>query len=115
MKKFASVLLILLGAIVFNAHSQADSTKAMQQDNTITLQIEGMACDFCARGLKNSLEKLDGLTIHEIDPEKGFAKLSFKPHKVPSDKILKDTVENAGLKLTKVERNDNRGSNDGTG
>ncbi|MDR8391488.1 hypothetical protein NC796_10080 [Aliifodinibius sp. S!AR15-10] len=48
---------------------------------------------------------MDGISIHEIDPKEGFAKLSFKQPYMPSDEILKETVENAGFKLTKVQRN----------
>ena len=104
MNKIASILLILVGAVALNAYGQADTTKTIQKDKAITLKIEGMSCEFCARGLKSSLEKLDGISIHEIDPKEGFAKLSFKQAYIPSDETLKETVENAGFKLVKVQR-----------
>ena len=104
MKKILSILLVLVGAIALNAYGQADTTMTIQQDTAITLKIEGMSCEFCARGLKNSLEKLDGVSIHEIDPKEGFARLSFKEAYIPPDEILKETVENAGFKLVKVQR-----------
>ena len=104
MKKILSILLVLVGAIALNAYGQADTTTTIQQDKAITLQIEGMSCEFCARGLKSSLEKLDSVSIHEIDPKEGFAKLSFRQTHIPSDETLKETVENAGFKLVKVQR-----------
>ena len=104
MERIASILLILVSAIALNAYGQADTTMTIQQDTAITLTIEGMSCEYCARGLKSSLEKLDGISIHEIDPTEGFAKLSFKQTHIPSDETLKETVENAGFKLVKVQR-----------
>ncbi|MCH2449433.1 MAG: heavy-metal-associated domain-containing protein [Gracilimonas sp.] len=104
MKKIVSILLILVGALSLNTYGQADTTTTIQQDKAITLKIEDMSCEFCARGLKSSLEKLDGISIHQIDPKEGFAKLSFKQAHIPSDRTLKETVENAGFKLVKVQR-----------
>ncbi len=102
MKKTAIFLSVFLGLLCFNAYGQSDTTKVKQPGKEITLQIEGMACGFCARNLKNSLEKLDGITVHQIDPEKGFAELSFEPGKAPSDAQLKESVENAGFVLKKI-------------
>tara|TARA_R110002049_G_C8909471_1_gene542334 strand:- start:87 stop:431 length:345 start_codon:yes stop_codon:yes gene_type:complete len=104
MKKSVFILLMLVGALSLNTYGQADTTKTIQQDKAITLKIEGMSCEFCTRGLKSSLEKLDGISIHEINPKKGFAKLSFKQAHIPSYHTLKETVENAGFKLVKVQR-----------
>lgn len=89
MKTLASVLVTLLGLAVFSAYGQSDSTKTQQQ-GTITLQIEEITCELCPRSLKSSLEKLESIAaIHKIDPQKGFAKLTFKNGKIPTDKILK--------------------------
>lgn len=68
------------------------------------LKLRACLASSAHEGLKSSLEKLDGISIHEIDPKEGFAKLSFKQTHMPSDEILKETVENAGFKLTKVQR-----------
>lgn len=106
MKKLAYVLVLVVGLPVSGAHAQSDTTKEPKQKKVITLQIEGMTCELCAQSLRNSLEKLEGISIYEIDPEKGFARLSFKPDNVPSDEILKEKVENAGFKLTKIQRNE---------
>lgn len=110
MEKITSILMILISVIALDAYGQADTTKTIQQDKVITLKIEGMSCQFCARGLKSSLEKLDGISIHKIDPKEGFAKLSFKQDNIPTDEIFRDTVENAGFKLTKVKRNERNNS-----
>ncbi|GEM_PF-1091986 len=105
MKKITSILLILIATLALNAYGQTDSTRTQGKVTPVKLHIEGMACEFCARGLKNSLEKLDGITIHKIDPKKGFATLSFNQDNIPSDQTLTKTVENAGFKLTKIQRN----------
>lgn len=105
MKTSLSILFLLLGFASTNVLAQSDTTPVKQTEKEITLQIEGMACSFCARSLKNSLSKqLKGVTIHKIDPKKGFAKLSFEKGTIPSDDQLKKTVENAGFVLKKIER-----------
>jgi copper chaperone CopZ len=103
MKKITLLLMILISVITLNAYGQADTTKTIQQDKVITLKIEGMSCEFCARGLKSSLQKLAGISIHGIDTKKGFAKVSFRRNNIPAGEILKDAIENTGFKLTEVQ------------
>lgn len=64
MKPLVSVLVTLWDLAVLSAYGQSDSTKTQQQE-TITLQIEEIACKLCPRSLKSSLEKLESIAaIH---------------------------------------------------
>ena len=46
--------------------------------HTETLSIGGMACSHCVRALKDALQKLPGVKIHEV--ALGHATLSFDVH-----------------------------------
>lgn len=78
MKSIASVLIILFVLSVFEVNAQQDSAKVTQEEQDITLQVKGMACDLCAQSLKNSLSELEGISIQEINPKEGLRSYPLK-------------------------------------
>lgn len=102
MRKLSAILTVLLIIVAFNSCGQADSNRKVPPGASLILDIEGMSCILCAKSLENSLQKLDGITVHDIDAGKGIAMLSFETNKIPADSTLRNTVENAGFRLLKV-------------
>lgn len=65
------------------------------------LYIKGMMCDHCKMRVEKSLSALEGVKSVEVDLEKGTAEvISNKPLEFA---LLKETVEDAGYDLIKVE------------
>lgn len=65
-----------------------------------TMQIEGMMCPHCEGRVREILEALDGVESAVTSHEKGTAVLTLS--KNVDDALLKETVENAGYKVTGI-------------
>lgn len=65
-----------------------------------TMHIEGMMCPHCEGRVREVLEALDGVETAVTSHEKGTAVLSLSKD-VP-DALLKETVENAGYRVTAI-------------
>jgi len=109
-----TVILVLGLALPSHAQNEAEKDKATATGQQITLDIEGMACSMCEQSAKNALEKLEGVKVDEVSASKGIARLTYTGNKQVSDKTFKETVENAGYKLTKIQRKENQDKEDGT-
>lgn len=62
-----------------------------------TIKIEGMMCPHCEGRVKESLEKIDGVTNAVADHTKKTAVITLSKE-VPYE-ILKETIENQGYKV----------------
>jgi copper chaperone CopZ len=118
MESTASLLTSLL--IVFGffsvslAQNKTTSDQAETSGGQITLHIEGMVCSMCEQNCKKALEKLEGVNVESISAEKGIAKLTYTGSNPINDKTLKESVENAGYNLEKVQWRDTNESDDKT-
>lgn len=66
-------------------------------DGTVTIKIKGMMCGNCENHVRKALEDT-GVTVTEVSHEKGIAVIET----VNADtKVLKQTIEGAGYKVTK--------------
>ncbi|MDR8390486.1 heavy-metal-associated domain-containing protein [Aliifodinibius sp. S!AR15-10] len=114
MKSTAALLTFILIVIGFSSASLAQNKASNDQTKTvgeqISLQIEGMACSMCEQNCKRSLEKLKGVKVKSISSKEGIAKLTYKGSNPISDETIKEAVENAGYKLTKIQRKDSNES-----
>lgn len=66
----------------------------------VTLKIEGMTCGHCANSVTNALNKLEGASEIEVNPQSGEAKLLIDAAVADSD--LAKAVDDAGYKLVSV-------------
>ncbi len=60
-----------------------------------TLQVNGMACEGCARSVARVLKKVNGVASAEVSLDKAEAKVAFDPRQV-SIAQLKAALEAAG-------------------
>lgn len=65
------------------------------------LNINGMSCMHCVKRVQNALKEIDGVTEAAVDLEGKSAVVTSE--KEVSDQVLKDTVEDAGYDVTKIE------------
>lgn len=82
-------LLSILGAVAlaFGASEPAH----------IFIQVEGLACPFCAKGLEKHLKKFDAVANVSIALKEGEAVLHLKPGREVGEKELRDAVRKAGF------------------
>ena len=62
---------------------------------TITLKVNGMTCEGCARSVTKALQGVTGVTAVEVSLEQGEAKVSYIPREVSVER-LKAAVDGAG-------------------
>ncbi len=62
---------------------------------TITLKVNGMTCQGCARSVTKALQGVTGVTAVEVSLEQAEAKVSYIPREVSVER-LKAAIDGAG-------------------
>lgn len=60
----------------------------------LTLQIDGMSCGHCVARVKQTLSRLDGVEVRNV--EVGSAEMVYDPSRVSPDRIL-EAVDGLGF------------------
>lgn len=104
-KIFSSILFAVLMVSSFSFQMQAQ-----QKENSkkyIKLEVDGLACPFCAYGLeKNLRNNIEGLDDLYINIENGYVTFSFPKQDKLKNKKLEDIIEEAGFKARKISFSD---------
>jgi copper chaperone len=66
---------------------------------TVTLNISGMTCGGCVRGVSNVLKALDGVVKADVSLDKQCAVVDYDAAKLNPEQ-LKRAVEGAGYEVT---------------
>jgi copper chaperone len=64
------------------------------------LLIEGMSCQHCVMHVKNGLERVPGIKIHDV--QMGKARIEYDESTV-NEKTLADAVEETGYSLKAIQ------------
>lgn len=71
---------------------------------TVTLEVKGLVCDFCARSIeKVFLKKAKAQTV-KVDLDSGRVDVLLKPGAALSDELAKKLITESGYNLVKVTR-----------
>ncbi len=100
-----TVLAIALAFGFSNIRLQAQD----KNENTefIKLEVDGLACPFCAYGLEKKLRNdIEGMENLDINIEKGFVTFSFPIKNKPSKEQLKEIVSDAGFQINNISFSD---------
>lgn len=105
-KVFSSILVAVM-LVISSFSFQAQAQQKEDGKEYIKLEVDGLACPFCAYGIeKNLRSNIEGLDNLYINIEKGYLTFSFpKPNK-PNNKELEDIIEEAGFKAIKISFSD---------
>jgi len=63
---------------------------------TVEIQVDGLACPFCAFEIEKRLKKVPGVTEVEGDVKNGRAIVEMEPGTAPDPAALADAIERAG-------------------
>jgi len=112
MKKISSaVLFTVLTVFMFSGSATADEGKGQK---TITIQVDGLSCPFCAYGLEKKLLDIDGVEKLNIDVNSGKVELYLKENAVIDTALIREKVDEAGftprdiLSPDKTEKTDDK-------
>ena len=85
-------LFIMLTFTTSTAKAQEPAEKVY-----IKIEVDGLACPFCAYGLEKKLKKVDGAENVLIEITKGEATMNVPASKKPSVDELRKIIKNAGF------------------
>ncbi len=78
------------------------TTSGLFAQNSVELQVDGLACPFCAYGLEKKLSDLDGVDSIKIDIEKGMVTLIVQEDKTINEEVIKEKIKEAGFTPRKI-------------
>jgi len=71
---------------------------------TIAVEVHGLVCDFCARGLEKTMDKVEHIEAFSIDLDSSIMTLQLKKGIMLDDDAITRLVEDAGYSAGKIER-----------
>ena len=94
---FSLLLLYFMFSVV--THAQTDS---IPERVYIKIEIEGMACPYCAFGMEKELKKVAGVEDVEIEFKRGLAYISTPIDQKPTKKSLEEIITNGGFTVKRI-------------
>lgn len=96
-------------ATLVESNSANDSTQQIKQSSIseVVLDIEGMDCKACAKGLEVTLGRVEGVKNAKVDFDKGKARLQYDS-KITEPRKLTDKVDEVGFKAKLNEGNSSK-------
>ncbi len=85
--------------------AQQEPAAREDEPRQIQVTILGMSCPFCAYGVQQKLQKLEGVTDLEVVLSTGLATLTLEEDADISNEQLQETVKKAGFEVAKIVRN----------
>lgn len=70
----------------------------------ITVKVNGLVCSFCAQGIKKRFLALESVQSVQVSLGKKTVVIELKPNATLSDKVIEETVKEAGYNLVRIER-----------
>lgn len=102
--RHAVALAFAVGLAAPAASAQQDTAAPEPEARQIEITILGMSCPFCAYGVQQKLQRLDGVVELEVVLETGLATLTLEEDADISNELLQETVKNAGFEVAKIVR-----------
>ena len=74
-------------------------TPANAEPISYALQVEGLACPFCAYGIEKKLSTIEGVKDIEVDVKQGEIIVTMAEGATMSEELAREKVEDAGFSL----------------
>ncbi len=72
-------------------------------DTHYQLQVNGLACPFCAYNIEKNVGKLDGVKDVKANLKVGLVNVLVAEGKTLSEEVVRQTITNAGFTLVAIE------------
>lgn len=97
------VVVLLLGTL------PAVPLAADEDKPVYTLQVDGLACPFCAYGIEKQIQRIDGVESVTTDIGSGAVVITMTPGMTLEEAEAKRAVEAAGFTMRRFQRRNNGG------
>lgn len=94
----------MLKTLVALTLSLAATLASAQATQTITMQVDGLVCAFCAQGIEKKLGALPASDGVYVNLEHGLVAMGLKPAQDVPDAELKGTLTDAGYTVKSISR-----------
>ena len=94
-----SFLRTLVAAAVFTVASAYASASQM-----VTVQVNGLVCDFCARSLEATFGKRPEVASIKVDLDTKLISIAMNEGQDIDDTTIRETVIDAGFEVVAIER-----------
>ena len=101
----AVALAFVLGVAAPTVLAGQEAAAQEQESRQIQVTILGMSCSFCAYGVQQKLQRLDGVEDLEVELSTGLATLTLEEEADLSNELLLETVKVSGFEAAKIVRN----------
>ncbi len=93
-----------LGLAAPTVLAQQEAGAPEQEPRQIEITILGMSCPFCAYGVQQKLQRLEGVEDLKVELSTGLATLTLEEGVDISNELLQETVKVAGFEVAKIVR-----------
>lgn len=98
-----SIIISLLAAILIGTALVPDvRAQDVAEKPRVKLEVDGLACPFCAYGLEKKLKKLDGVSAVEVQIEDGFVLLTLDEGADVTEEKIRNAVVDAGFTVREI-------------
>ncbi len=101
----AVALAFALGLTAPTVLAQQEAAAREQEPRQIEVTILGMSCPFCAYGVQQKLQRLEGVEDLDVQLSTGLATLTLEEEADLSNELLLETVKVSGFEAAKIVRN----------
>lgn len=101
-------LLIIVLLIGFNITCTQAQTGSKELEGTIKVEVDGLACPFCAYGLEKNLKKIESVEKIEINVKEAFIILTIKKGEAIKEDLIREEVKDAGFTAKQITKSDEK-------
>ena len=94
----------MLKTLAALALSLAATFASAQTNQSITMQVDGLVCAFCAQGIEKKLGALPASDGVYVNLEHGVVAMGLKPAQDVAEAELKGTLTDAGYTVKSISR-----------
>lgn len=95
------LILAAIGIALSAPQATAQEDKLIE-DPDIIVEIDGLACPFCAYGIEKRLRKVEGLAELSVLLEEGKVQLKLEQGATVSEERLREAVAEAGFEARRI-------------
>ncbi len=97
----------LLGFLASAPASAGETQEAVDASETVyEVEVDGLACPFCAYGIEKQLGKIDGVDSVETDIKSGLVVITMEPGATLEEDDARRAVEKAGFTMKSFLKKD---------
>ena len=108
MKYMLALLILLLSSTTYADHNHQHTQEQLAARKTVVVHVNGMVCDFCARGLEKVFKKEDAVGNIIVSLEQGTITIQLKKGKELSDSLITKLVTDNGISVEGIDRGKSR-------